>query len=274
MHPSRQRTEQFRASLLAYYDQHGRHDLPWRLPTAGGFDVYHIVVSELMLQQTQVSRVLVKYAEFLDAFPTVRNLAEASLGEVLIVWQGLGYNRRAKFLWQTAQIVTADYDGIFPDALDGLVRLPGIGRNTAGAVMAYAYNKPALFIETNVRTVYIHEFFADKEGVSDKDVVSVLERTLLPDNPRIFYWALMDYGTHLKKTVGNASVRSLHHVRQSPFEGSKRQVRGAVLRVLADRGYADSELVAAIPDARLSTVLQELVGEGMIAVTDGIYHLA
>jgi A/G-specific adenine glycosylase len=227
-----------------------------------------------MLQQTQVSRVLIKYAEFLEKFPTVQTLAQASLGDVLIAWQGLGYNRRAKFLWQAAQMVVREWRGGFPASPEDLVRLPGIGKNTAGAVMAYAYNQPAIFIETNVRTVYIHEFFKDAEAVPDKDISALLQQTIMPDSPRIFYWALMDYGTYLKKTVGNASVRSAHHVRQSPFEGSRRQVRGAVLRSLSSRGLSWQELASAIADERLAAVLQELAAEGMIDLTNGIYHLA
>jgi A/G-specific adenine glycosylase len=274
MHLTEQQVDEFRNTLLAYYDANGRHDLPWRQPKGSEFEAYRIVVSELMLQQTQVSRVLIKYAEFLEKFPTVQTLAQASLGDVLIAWQGLGYNRRAKFLWQAAQMVVREWRGGFPASPEDLVRLPGIGKNTAGAVMAYAYNQPAIFIETNVRTVYIHEFFKDAEAVPDKDISALLQQTIMPDSPRIFYWALMDYGTYLKKTVGNASVRSAHHVRQSPFEGSRRQVRGAVLRSLSSRGLSWQELASAIADERLAAVLQELAAEGMIDLTNGIYHLA
>jgi A/G-specific adenine glycosylase len=266
--------EAFRKTLFAYYDQEGRHMLPWRLSEGGVLDPYKIVVSELMLQQTQVGRVIPKYEEFLRRFPSARSLAAASLGDVLIMWQGLGYNRRAKFLWQAAQKVVADYGSVFPDTLEGLVSLPGIGKNTAGAVLAYAHNLPMVFIETNVRTVIIHHFFVDEATVSDKEIAIVLDQLLTRERPRDFYWAIMDYGTYLKKTVGNASTRSAHHVRQSPFEGSHRQVRGAVLRALTARGYSEEELAAVVPDARLPLVLQELQGEGMIGQTGTIYHLA
>lgn len=269
-----QQIQSFQNTLFEYYDQHGRHDLPWRLRDTTGFDPYHIVVSELMLQQTQVSRVIPKYEAFLQRFPSIEVLASASLGDVLIAWQGLGYNRRAKFLWQAADQVVRVHDGMFPNTVDGLVGLPGIGKNTAGAVLAYTFNTPALFIETNVRTVYIHHFFADQEAVSDKEVLSVLKQTLMADRPRDFYWAVMDYGTFLKKEHGNAGARSKHYVRQSPFEGSRRQVRGKILRLLSARGYSASELALAVPDDRREAVLADLVQEGLISQTHSIYHLA
>lgn len=128
----------FQDTVWDYYRRHGRHDLPWRQPqTTGQFTAYPIVVSELMLQQTQVNRVIPKYEHFLQAFPTVKRLAAAPLSEVLTLWSGLGYNRRAKFLWQLAQRVVDDYKGTFPRELSSLVALPGIGPNTAGAVLAY-----------------------------------------------------------------------------------------------------------------------------------------
>lgn len=155
-------------TVWKYYHQHGRHDLPWRLPEPdGSFDPYKILVSEIMLQQTQVPRVLPKFTEFLTKFPTGQELAEASLGEVLAAWSGLGYNRRAKFLWQAAQKVVRDFGGELPHTFEALESLPGIGKNTAGAVAAYAYNQPAIFLETNIRTIFIHHFFRDADLVPD-----------------------------------------------------------------------------------------------------------
>jgi A/G-specific adenine glycosylase len=255
----------FQAILAEHFDARGRHELPWRLTT----DPYEIMVSELMLQQTQVSRVIPKYHEFLKRFPTTQSLAAASLGDVLRAWQGLGYNRRAKFLWQAAQQI----GGKFPDTLEGLVALPGIGKNTAGAILAYAYNRPSVFVETNVRTVYIHHFFHDAGGVNDKEIEELVVQTIT-DNPRGFYWSLMDYGTYLKQTVGNKNTQSKHYAKQSPFEGSRRQVRGAVLRTLASRGYSADQLAAHINDQRTHEIIAELTAEGFIAKTDNIYHLA
>lgn len=265
---------EFNETLWEYYGAHGRHDLPWRQIDADGHcDPYNVVVSELMLQQTQVGRVIPKFHEFLMKFPDVRQLAAASLAEVLVVWSGLGYNRRAKFLWQTAQKVVADYDGVFPKSIPELVSLPGVGKNTAGAIMAYAFNEPAVFIETNVRTVYIHHFFKDQFEVPDSAITEVLTKTIDTKNPREFYWALMDYGTHLKQTVGNLNRLSRGYTKQSPFQGSKRQIRGQVLKLLAENNLSAAQLAEHINDARLSEVLQTLVTENLIKKTDMKFHL-
>lgn len=258
---------------MNYYQQHGRHDLPWRRPQRRGFfDPYRILVSELMLQQTQVPRVIPKFELFIEAFPSFGSLAVAPLADVLRMWSGLGYNRRAKFLLQTAQIVSGQYAGQLPRSQAGLVTLPGIGHNTAGAIRAYAFNEPAVFIETNIRTVFIHHFFADQEKIQDRELLPLIQ-SQLPMDVRSWYWALMDYGTYLKQSVGNMSRRSAAYGRQSAFEGSRRQIRGQVLRILADRECSFAELRAAIPDARLETVLADLLDEGFIARKDSMYGL-
>lgn len=263
----------FQRIVLEYYRQHGRHDLPWRQPrTAGLFDPYAILVSEIMLQQTQVPRVLPKYEAFLARFPSFEALAAAPLADVLIAWNGLGYNRRAKFLWQAAQTVSVEHHGQLPDKHAELVLLPGVGPNTAGAIMAYAFNKPVIFIETNIRTVYIHHFFADRTPVRDKDIADKLATTL-PDNPRQWYWALMDYGTYLKQTVGNVARHSAQYTRQSAFVGSRRQLRGQVLRALQKGGMNGAALQQLLPDERLAGVLSDLVHEAMVTVHNGRYSL-
>lgn len=276
-----QAIEDFQQTVWRYYDEHGRHDLPWRLPDADGrFDPYKIMVSEVMLQQTQVNRVIPKYLQFLELFPQVDTLAQASLGEVLIAWQGLGYNRRAKFLWQAAQKVVSEYDGRFPRSQQELVGLPGIGMNTAGAIVAYAYDEPTSFIETNIRTVFIHHFFDDQTGIADKTIHDLVAASLPKADAgeaasfRNWYWALMDYGAHLKQTVGNKSRASKSYVRQSPFHGSRRQVRGAVIRELGKRPAAYDALLATVSDPRLEAVLQDLVREELIRNDAGTYRLA
>jgi len=262
----------FRAELWEQYRLHGRPELPWRVAEAGGgFDPYKIMVSEFMLQQTQVGRVIPKYRAFLEKFPTAEILAAASLGDVLRAWQGLGYNRRAKFLWQAAQHIVAL--GYFPDNVAELTKLSGIGPNTAGAIVAYAFNKPAVFIETNIRTVYLSHFFAHKSGIADKAIIEYVEATLDKSSPRKFYWALMDYGTHLKIT-GNLNMASKHYVKQSKFEGSRRQIRGQVIRTLADGQATSQELARQIADERLATVLTELVAEQLIAKAGQYFKLA
>lgn len=272
MELSKQQKAEFLEKLWDFYAKSGRTTLPWRLPEAdASFDPYKIMVSELMLQQTQVLRVIPKYHAFLERFPTVQTLAQAELGDVLREWQGLGYNRRAKFLWQAAQVVQER--GSFPSTLAELVKLPGVGANTAGAILAYAFNQPAVFIETNVRTVYIHHFLADRSDVHDKEIQELVSATLDHEQPREFYWALMDYGSNLKATVGNLNKVSKHYAKQSKFEGSRRQVRGAVLRALGSKTQTVAELHALIPDNRLDGVLHDLVSEGLARENAGVYSL-
>lgn len=249
--------------------------MPWRLPTSDGtFNPYKIMVSELMLQQTQVPRVIPKYHEFVAKFPDAPSLAKASLGEVLKAWSGLGYNRRAKFLWQAAQHIVDGLDGKFPRTSEGLVVLPGVGKNTAGAIMAYAYNAPVVFIETNIRTVFIHHFFSGQTDVADKDIATKVAETLMANNAREWYWALMDYGTYIKQTVGNVSRVSKTYKKQSAFHGSKRQIRGLFIRELAKGPKTETMLLELAADDRAVTVLQELAAEHMIMYQNGEYKLA
>ncbi len=272
MELSNQAKQSFLETLWDFYAQHGRGSLPWRQPGPDGvFDPYKIMVSELMLQQTQVARVIPKYLVFLDVFSTVHVLAEAELGDVLRVWQGLGYNRRAKFLWQAAQIVASLKQ--FPSVAEGLTKLPGIGRNTAGAILAYAYNQPVSFVETNVRTVYIHHFFPGRTDVSDKEIIALLQQTLDQENPREFYWALMDYGSYLKASAGNLNKASRHYTKQPAFDGSRRQVRGRIIRFLGAGDLSFAALQDKIADERLADVLKDLIAEGLIRSKGDMYSL-
>ena len=263
---------QFIKTVWDFYQTKGRHDLPWRKTK----DPYKIVVSELMLQQTQVTRVIPKYKEFLKHFPTVAKLASAPLGDVLKAWQGLGYNRRAKFLWHAAQSVQNEYKGKWPKTFLELKNLPGIGTYTAGAVMNFAYNEPVPLIETNVRTVYIHHFFKDMENVSDKELLPIIERTLDTTNPREWNWALMDYGSYLKSTIGNVSTKSKTYKKQSNFKESNRYVRGAIIRALAKNSYTEANLRRALleiePD-RIKLQLNLLVEEKLIVKVNRTYQL-
>jgi A/G-specific adenine glycosylase len=243
-----------RAIVREYYQAHGRHDLPWRMAKPGdGFDPYKIMVSELMLQQTQVSRVIPKYGVFLTAFPTVSSLAEAPLARVLQAWSGLGYNRRAKFLHQAARQIMREYGGEFPHDTDALQTLPGIGPNTA------------VFVETNIRSVFIHHFFQDQADITDRAIRGLVEATLDRRQPREWYWALMDYGSHLKQTVGNPNRRARQYAKQSKFEGSRRQIRGRIIKLLAGQPYTAAKLRAQITDTRLDSVIAELLQEGLIS---------
>lgn len=217
----------FRRRIYRHYDREGR-DLPWRRTR----DPYHILVSEIMLQQTQVERVITKFRDFIAAFPDFSSLSRAPLRRLLAVWQGMGYNRRALSLRALARQVVAEHGGSLPSGPEELVKLPGIGAYTAGAVAAFAFNKPVVFMDTNIRRVYIHEFFSDREGVRDEELLPFLARTLDRKDPRRWYNALMDYGSALKREQGNPNKRSAHYVRQAPFGNSNRQFRGRILKEL------------------------------------------
>lgn len=253
----------FRREVWDFYREHGRQ-LPWRHTD----DPYRVLLSELMLQQTQVARVLPKFEAWLERFPDLSSLAEAPLPDVLALWNGLGYNRRAIYLQKTCREVLSRYGGIFPQAEAELRTLPGIGPYTAGAVCAFAFNLPAVFVETNIRAVFIQRFFSDaSEKVDDREILPLVEQSLDRENPREWYYALMDYGAELKRTVPNPSRKSRQYTRQSRFEGSFRQARGAILRQLTRQPSARlAEIAAAegIELARIEAAARKLVQEGII----------
>jgi A/G-specific adenine glycosylase len=262
----------FAGRVWSHYDAHARDGLPWRQTT----DPYRILVSEVMLQQTQVSRVIPKYAEFLDAFPDVRALAAAPLEDVLRVWRGLGYNRRALALKRAAGVIVSGCGGRVPDTLKGLIALPGVGHATAAQVLAFAYGVGVPFIETNIRSVYLHEFFGDADGVPDSAILPIVEATIDHARPREWFWALLDYGTHLKATGPNPSRRSRHHARQGRFEGSARQLRGRLLAALTEAsGHTEAELTDAVgfEPERVSAALLALQSEGFVSSEDGRWRI-
>ena len=254
-----------------------------------------------MLQQTQTARVVQKYEAWLERFPTVQSVADAELSEVLSLWNGLGYNRRAKFLHEACKTICADYGGEVPRTAEELDALPGIGAYTARAICAFAFNTAEVFVETNIRSVFIHEFFENENtlssinmvenqqenphSVSDSDILPLVQATLDSENPREWYYALMDYGANLKAQGENPSRRSKSYSRQSKFEGSLRQARGAILRQLSneaknqtdeksfgkERGLTLLEISEreGIDMERLSKAAEKLLEEKMIRSEDG-----
>ncbi len=243
--------------------------MPWREDTRP----YYVLVSELMLQQTQVERVIPAFERFIHRFPDEQTLAAAPLADVLTIWQGLGYNRRAKFLHMAAQQIVQH--GQFPVTHDTLIALPGVGENTAGAILAYAFNEPAIFIETNVRTVYMHHFFDGVDTVTDKQIREKVIETIDSEHPREFYWALMDYGSYLKRQGVSQNHRSHGYKKQSPLEGSVRQMRGAIVRELAVRSEATVDELAQVMnhDARFDPALAGLIKDGLVMRTKDSIHL-
>lgn len=260
----------FKRTIWSHYKKRGR-DLPWRHDTSP----YRIFVSEVMLQQTQVSRVAEKFDPFIKKFPSWKKLAAADFSEVYPLWQGLGYNRRARALRDAARVVVECYKGELPHTTEELVELPGIGPATARSIQAFAFNIPSVFIETNIRAVYIHHFFPDRTDVHDRELFPLIEATVSRDKAREWYWALMDYGSELKKKMVNPSRKSVHHVRQSKLEGSLREARGKILKLLADASLSEGDLVkeSGIRDGRIELALGALLKEGMVHERGGAYAL-
>lgn len=253
---------QFQETIYRNYYIQGR-SFPWRETS----DPYHILVSEIMLQQTQTERVIVKYGPFIATFPDFQTLLEAPIKNILMVWQGLGYNRRVLNLKSIAQKVVTEHKGSLPAILEELTALPGIGQATAGSILAFAFNIPIAFIETNIRRVFIHFFFADRDMVYDGEILPLVDATLDRRNTRQWFYALMDYGVMLKGASTNLNRKSAHYKRQSPFEGSERQVRGRIIKALiACRKASPMQLSTTlhIDLARITSNLLELEREGLL----------
>lgn len=268
----------FTGRVLRFFRRHGRHDLPWRQAS----NPYRVLVSEVMLQQTQVDRVIPKFRAFLGAFPSFRALAHAKPSDVLRAWQGLGYNRRALMLQRCARSVVQDCHGRLPREFSALRALPGIGPYTAGAVMAFAFDTPHPVIETNIRRVYLHHFFPRRRNVPDSQILPLVMGHLASViSPREWYSALMDYGAYLgrksrKEGLGTANPnrRSAHYARQSRFEGSSRQLRGRTLRHLLEHGpQTATALASALNDTRVPSVLAMLMSEGFVHKVRGKWHI-
>ena len=263
---------EFQDRILSFY-KNNKRDLPWRKTT----NPYHIFLSEVMLQQTQVPRVVEKYAQFIKVLPDFQSLASASLLEVLSLWQGLGYNRRALYLQKSAQIILKKHGGIVPKTPAELELLPGIGPATARSIIVYSYNIPLVFIETNVRRTFIHHFFSDQKDVDDKDLYPYVELSLDTKNPKEWYWAIMDYGSYLGKNPPaggeNPNRKSAHYTKQSKFEGSLRQVRGKILKILLKKkSVSIKNLQQELPTQPefLKKALKQLDDEGFININNRV----
>ncbi len=262
----------FKDAIWHFYYAHKR-PFVWRETK----DSYAIVVSEIMLQQTQTQRVAQKFPEFMEAFPTFQSLAQASTQELLRYWVGLGYNRRAFALQSIAQKVVTEYGGIFPKKPEVLETFKGIGPATAGSITAFAYNKPTVFIETNIRSVFLHLFFHEQEGISDKILYPLVAATVDQENAREWYYALMDYGVVIKKLYPNPSRKSKHHAKQSKFEGSDRQVRGTVIKLLTQQESIEAVKIYEMFPQKIDTIdsiLEQLCIEKMIQKKNNLYFFS
>lgn len=286
--PSESELREFRSRVLGRGRELYR-DLPWRNTR----DPYAVWVSEVMLQQTQVARVDGRWQRWLRRFPTIEALAGAHTADVLAEWQGMGYNRRALSLQRAAAQIVEAQSG-FPRQLADLVALPGVGPATAAGIRAFAFDLPGVYLETNVRTVFLHELFAGEVDVPDRRIAPLVEATCPADDhdpgddPRTWYYALLDYGAWLKQTVPNPSRRSRSHVRQSRFEGSHRQKRAEIVRILLSAGgegialrEATSQLNRqetdagrpAVTSSDVDALLAELADEGFCHESGGIWRV-
>lgn len=256
----------FQNKIYNFYTLNKR-DFAWREQITP----YKIFVSEVMLQQTQTARVIFKFKQWIALFPDFFALADASVDQVLSAWQGLGYNRRGLALHRSAQMIVRDFDGNLPCDMQYLQSLPGIGPNTAGSISAFAFNKPITFIETNIRTIFLHEFFQEQQNVTDQQLLHLIAQTVDVKCPRDWYWALMDYGVFLKKEYKLNNKNSKHYQRQSKFVGSRRQVRGLVIKILTQLKIVSLDhlheiIMQKLPKNSydLAKIVDELAAEGLI----------
>ncbi len=267
--------KQFQKTVWSYYKTSARHDLPWRKK----INPYRIWVSEVMLQQTQVDRVVAFFDAWMKQFPSVTKLASASQIEILKQWKGLGYNSRAIRMKQAAQAIVNNFKGKFPTDYEELQMLPGIGPYTAGAISVFANNQPVAIIETNIRRVFIHHFFADHTDIRDEDILELVEKSMDTNNPREWYWALMDYGSFLGRTLNikgkkyNPNIQSKHYTKQSKFQGSDREIRSFILRLLLENNNSISKITLAkeiknlSQDVeRISKIMNQMIKEGYFEI--------
>jgi len=262
----------FQSIVYDYYQLFGR-PFSWRNTT----EPYKILVSEIMLQQTQTKRVESKFENFISYFPDIFSLARADLHSVLMLWQGLGYNRRGKYLHEIAKTVVENFDGNIPACERTLQSFPGIGAATAASICAFAFNMPTVFVETNVRTVFTHFFFKENKKIRDSEVLELVALFLDWKNPRKWYYALTDYGVGLKKIYRNINEKSAHYVRQSRFQGSDRQIRGAIIRIILDQKVVtEKKLVVLLNEdsERIKKIINQLIAENFICKKKGKLEIA
>ena len=285
------RDEGIVAALLAWGGPELR-DLPWRRTD----DPWLVLVSEVMLQQTSVARVLPRYEEFVERFPTPQSLAAAPLGEALALWQGLGYPRRCRNLHAAAVTISTELDGLFPRTLDGLLALPGIGQYTARAVLAFTRTCDAAVVDTNVSRVLSR---IDGHSMNARELQARADSFVPQGGAWEWNQVLMDFGATvctarnpgcdrcpvhgLCAWAGDAALpdpapgSAAASRPQARFEGSDRQARGRAMRALVEGPRTRAELTAAMQltsePARAEALVDALVSEGLAGESDGLVSL-
>jgi A/G-specific adenine glycosylase len=262
----------FQNFIYKYYENHKR-----KFPFRENVTPYNVLVSEIMLQQTQTGQVTEKFLNFTKKFPSFSSLSKAPLEDILKEWKGLGYNRRAIALKKIANTVIKDFNGNLPESIDILKSFPQIGHNTASSIITFAFNKPTFFIETNIRRVYIYFFFPNRNKINDREILPIVKKTLDRSNPRDWYYALMDYGVMLKKTHPDLNKKSTHYRKQAPFKGSTREVRGKILDLLIKKGTMDLKNIQThlgnMDNKTIIIALNQLRKEGFLEITNEIITL-
>ncbi|MFX0022867.1 MAG: A/G-specific adenine glycosylase [Candidatus Hermodarchaeota archaeon] len=255
----------FQKFIYEFYKNHKR-----KFPFRENNTPYNVLVSEIMLQQTQTGQVSEKFLKFTNHFPSFSSLSNASVEDILKEWKGLGYNRRAIALKKIADTVIKDFNGKLPESIDILKSFPQIGYNTASSIITFAFNKPTAFIETNIRRVYIYFFFPNRNRIDDKEILPIVKKTVDISNAREWYYALMDYGVMLKKTHPELNKKSTHYRKQAPFKGSKREIRGKILDILIKQGKTDLKNIqtqfGSMDNKRIMEILNQLKKEGFLDI--------
>ncbi|HWR27858.1 MAG TPA: Fe-S cluster assembly protein HesB [Candidatus Thermoplasmatota archaeon] len=258
--------KRFQKKVFSFYEKNKR-DLPWRKT----IDPYKILLSELMLQQTQVKRVILYYEKWIARWPTIDALASASLPEVLHMWMGLGYNTRAKNLHTTARKIVATFNSDVLQAMKQYKELPGIGKYTSQAVQIFSSNSDLVTVDTNIRRILISEFKLPIK-IADKELWLLAETCLPLGESRDWHNALMDYGA-LHMTAQKTGIKP--KTQQTQFEGSNRQIRAQILRCLLQKSMSFSELekTVGIGQMRLGAILDKMMNEKIIENKNKTYHL-
>lgn len=263
---SKNQIKKIQQEIFQFYKQHKR-DLPWRKTT----DPYKILVSEFMLQQTQVSRVVDYYTQWMKKWPTIQKLANEEYKNVLRAWIGLGYNRRAMYLHNTAKIIMEKFSGDIVTAVKHYEDLPGIGQYTSKAIQIFSTNANIATVDTNIRRIFINEFNLE-ESISEKDLFQLAERCLPLGKSRDWHNALMDYGA-IRLTSKKTGIKP--KTQQSQFDGSDRQIRGKILRALLEEDQSMYQLQQKLQvnKKRLLNILTKMIKEKTISQTNEHFHV-